>query len=367
MKLKRIVHIIPTLRKGGAERLVVDLCNELANNSEIEIYLVSLCDNKIEDSFIGEISKQVKYLSFGKGPKRSPLVALKIARFLNRIRPNVVHTHLSAIEYTLLPSMIWSKDIRFFHTIHSVADKECSNKWMKGIRRFFYAKSLIHPVTISGNGRDSYREYYNLQNDILIRNGRPALTFTEEYNQLDSKNSNKDNYLFVAVGRLDKGKNHILLVEALKKFNSISSKKANLIIVGDYRDKQIYQEIVNSIGKNSGFELVGPKSNVGDYLKLADAFCLTSTFEGMPISLIEALSLGVIPICTPVGGIPEMIIDNVTGFLSKDLSIESYFNAIQRFHEFSDKINMSVAAKENFNMHYHITVCAQNHLKSYSI
>ena len=51
----------------------------------------------------------------------------------------------------------------------------------------------------------------------------------------------------------------------------------------------------------------------------------------MPISLIEAMSCGLIPICTPVGGIVDMIKDGYNGFLSDDLSLDSYARALRRF------------------------------------
>ena len=58
---------------------------------------------------------------------------------------------------------------------------------------------------------------------------------------------------------------------------------------------------------------------------------MSSVVEGMPISLIEALSCGLVPICTAVGGIVDMIEDGQTGFLSYDLTLDSYVEAIKRF------------------------------------
>ena len=57
---------------------------------------------------------------------------------------------------------------------------------------------------------------------------------------------------------------------------------------------------------------------------------LTSTFEGMPISLLEALSAGAVPICTPVGGIINIVAKNI-GFLSEDVSKDPYTKALQSY------------------------------------
>ena len=64
---------------------------------------------------------------------------------------------------------------------------------------------------------------------------------------------------------------------------------------------------------------------------LSDAFCLSSNFEGMPISLIEAFACGCPSVCTPVGGIVNCVRHGETGFLSKSLSEDDYLQAVREF------------------------------------
>ncbi len=52
-----------------------------------------------------------------------------------------------------------------------------------------------------------------------------------------------------------------------------------------------------------------------EYLKMGDAYALCSSYEGMPISLIEAIGVGCIPVCTPVGGIVDVVHNGENGFL----------------------------------------------------
>ncbi|WP_449440722.1 glycosyltransferase [Pedobacter steynii] len=93
-------------------------------------------------------------------------------------------------------------------------------------------------------------------------------------------------------------------------------------------------EVVNN---DPYIEFIEGRHNVVDYLSIADAFCLSSIFEGMPISLIEALSVGCIPICTPVGGISQMIKHGKTGFLSRDVSVDSYCDVLKEALYHPDK------------------------------
>ena len=89
-----------------------------------------------------------------------------------------------------------------------------------------------------------------------------------------------------------------------------------LLIIGEGFDRA--SELKKLANKNIHF--IGIKTNVPDYLYASDAFCLSSNFEGMPISLIEAFACGCPSICTPVGGIVNSVKHGVTGFLSKSLS-----------------------------------------------
>ena len=87
----------------------------------------------------------------------------------------------------------------------------------------------------------------------------------------------------------------------------------------------------------SHVHLLGARSNPRDYMVAADAFCLSSLYEGMPITLIECLSVGAIPICTPVGGIKNMIEDGVNGLLAKGTSVTDLKDVILRFLEMGEE------------------------------
>jgi len=110
----------------------------------------------------------------------------------------------------------------------------------------------------------------------------------------------------------------------------------------------------------------GERHNVFDYLLNADAFCLSSIYEGMPISLIEALACGCTPICTPVGGIVNTIENGKTGYLSNSISDLDYYNSILNYLENKEEIK-----KEDLEKYYisrfSIEECVKNHLLIYNL
>lgn len=62
-----------------------------------------------------------------------------------------------------------------------------------------------------------------------------------------------------------------------------------------------------------------------------DAMCLPSIWEGLPVTLLEALSVGCVPICSNVGGIPDVVESGINGFLSSSSSEEDYYEAMLEY------------------------------------
>ena len=105
---------------------------------------------------------------------------------------------------------------------------------------------------------------------------------------------------------------------------------------------------------------MGERHNPLEYLKSADAFCLCSLYEGLPISLIEALGVGNVPVCTPVGGIINLVKD------SKDTTEEEYYYCLKRFMSLSDSNlkEMKMHAIDSYAP-YSMNTCAYNYLQMF--
>jgi len=361
----RILQIIPSLGSGGAEHLVVDLCNELTVQGD-EVILC-IIQNPFESDYgfyLLELSSNVRFISLNqrKGFSFKNIVALQ--KIINEIKPDIVHIHLSILLYTYFLS-IFNYKIRFYNTIHSLAEKTCSNLLFKTLNYICYSTGLIKVVTISEECKTSYQNFYKLENAALIENGRKGNVPSAKYKQVtDGINNFKqqvDDVVFIHVGRFDVIKNQKLLIDV---FNRLAIENVNylLLILGDWSFCDEAKELTKTA--NERIHFLGTKKNVSDYLFQSDAFCLTSNYEGMPISLLEAFSCGCTPICTPVGGIKNMIHDGITGFLSENVSESAYYDAVKRFLN-----NRSLIQKENLVIHfeelYSIEHCALKHRQLY--
>ena len=77
-----------------------------------------------------------------------------------------------------------------------------------------------------------------------------------------------------------------------------------LIVLGDK-----YHHWTDKLKGSQRICLLGLKENVGDYMAAADYYVMSSDWEGLPITLLEAMSMGVIPVSTPAGGVADVIKD----------------------------------------------------------
>ncbi|KAA2456752.1 glycosyltransferase family 4 protein, partial [Alistipes onderdonkii] len=110
---------------------------------------------------------------------------------------------------------------------------------------------------------------------------------------------------------------------------------------------------------------LGAKNNVGDYLLQADFFVLSSLFEGLPISLLEAISCGVIPICTPAGGIPDVINSESNGYVSKSFGADDFYYTLKRAFDdekYFNRIHLEEYFENNFSMRH----CAEGYFNAFS-
>ena len=159
-------------------------------------------------------------------------------------------------------------------------------------------------------------------------------------------------------------KNQELLFSAFNKLIK-QGYDAKLIWVGN--NKSFYA-LFNTLVPlmNDRVLFMGIVENVRDYMVASDAMCLSSKIEGMPMTIIEAFSVGCIPICTPVGGIRNMISDKKNGLLSKDTSVDEYYRTLKVFCDLTEEERETIRkqARTSFN-DYSIIRCANNYLLLY--
>ena len=138
------------------------------------------------------------------------------------------------------------------------------------------------------------------------------------------------------------------------------------VVLGDCLpvDQAIYDQLLSIKPPNVHF--LGKVDNIGDYLFQADAFVLSSIYEGLPISLLESLSIGLVPVCTAVGGVKDVVKEHI-GFLSGEVSTVSFTDTLKKFISASQiEIDKKrEACKALFQNEYSMEQCAEKYIKLY--
>ena len=138
-----------------------------------------------------------------------------------------------------------------------------------------------------------------------------------------------------------------------------------LLIAGPIANQQIFMEIQPFLAQRIVY--LGEITDAREYLACADAMLLPSIWEGLPVTLLEAISVGCIPICSPVGGIVNVIENEKTGILSKSSSELDYFKALQSYLNFNqaELEKMKIEMGQEFYRKYHISIAAKKYLAAY--
>lgn len=362
----RILEIIPQLSSGGAERFTVDLCNELSIHNEVVLLTFYSLDKY--GFYASELSENIKLVCLNKQNGASLGTFCKVLKFIKLSKPDVVHMHLRSILYCL-PAIFFIRRIKYFMTIHSDADKEADGLWGKLVRKLCFNSRLVTPVTISPNSQQTFNVYYKLKTSKMIFNGRnvcrsEVLVSNATAVEVAACKQNSTDRVIINLARINEVKRQTLLARVANRLYN-EGYLFTLLIVGNKRDEKMVKEI-----ESYGCPLVhmlGEKSNPLEYLKLADAYCLCSSYEGMPISLIEALGMETIPICTPVGGIVDVVLDGYNGILAEGLSEDDLYYALKRFLDLPDeKINEFKRNAIKTYPAYSMVECAQNYLSLFN-
>lgn len=122
-------------------------------------------------------------------------------------------------------------------------------------------------------------------------------------------------YSFCCAGSISKRKGQEIIVKAINLLSSEEKKQFKITFLGDGADKINLLRLVKANKLENQIVFKGFVNDVTSELKQSNGFILTSFDEGLPVSIIEALRVGLPIISTNVGGIPEMVIDKYNGFL----------------------------------------------------
>lgn len=306
----KILQVIPYFCFGGAETMCENLTYSLLAQGHQVTVVSLLSEQTVIARRMEAAGVRILYLDKKLGLDLSMI--RKLVTIMKAEQPDAVHTHLNVIKYAAVAAKLAGVKT-CIHTVHNVADKECEGPLQKITNNFYFKRGWSVPVALSPLVQKTISEFY----------GIPEAKIPVIYNGVDlSRCIPKDSYAsgsclkLVHVGRFNEQKNHECLLRAYCLFRERFPNSV-LSLLGDGERMEEMKALAAELGIGEHVHFLGAQSNVYPYLHEADIFLLPSKYEGMPMTIIEAMGTGLPVVATAVGGVPDMITHGVSGLLTE--------------------------------------------------
>ena len=292
----KIVHVVDSMEVGGAETLVSQMCR-LQRDQGHNPSILAVAN-------LGPLGEKLRAEGFTVQPdvgRHLSDSARNFFRIFKEVKPDVVHIHnpTPTIYASMAARMAGVPSI--VSTRHSLAAPPHN-----AIAELKYAFAALFCDWIVGIC-DATTE------NLRKMRSAPARKITRVYNgalpvvRVEQGQRPSDSvFTLVFVGRLAAVKNHPLLLTAFRQALS-SLPGLRLWIVGDGAERKALESLAEQLGISTQVTFWGQQLDVAPYFCGADAFIMSSKSEGLPISLLQAFSVGLPVIVTNVGGMAEVV------------------------------------------------------------
>ena len=297
---KTIVFVITAMSRGGAERVISVLSNHYVN-AGYNVSIVMLWHNHVEY----ELDSKIKIVDLSND-KIHPMMRLfsvtrKLRKYLKNTKPHAV---VSFIAQNNLIAGIACRGIntRFIPSERLDPSAAKNNALFEKMLRRVYAKST---ATVLQTER--VKRYFpeNVQkNSVIIANPISV----KEYAASDYK------LRILTAGRLNKQKNHEMLINAFKNIHD-KHPEFSLTIYGEGVERENLENLICKLGLQESVELPGNVPDIHKKIKNAYMFVLSSDYEGLSNALLEAMMMGLPCISTNCAGSDEAIQDGESGII----------------------------------------------------
>lgn len=302
----KILQVIPYFCFGGAETMCENLTYALKKQGH-EVVVVSLYAERTPISERMEHSG-VRILYLDKKLGLDISMVPKLMKIMKKERPDAVHTHLDVIKYAVAAAKL-SGIRKCVHTVHNVAEKEAEGRLQKIINKTYFKLGWSTPVALSPEVQNSILDFYGLG-----RQSVPVVYNGIDLSRCQPKVCYAGNTQLLHIGRFNEQKNHQGLLQAFQRIAK-AYPDCRLTLLGDGELRERVEAYAKELGIFEKVSFLGSQSNVYPYLQNADVFLLPSKYEGMPMTIIEAMGTGLPVVASAVGGVPDMLTDGESGIL----------------------------------------------------
>jgi glycosyltransferase involved in cell wall biosynthesis len=295
----KIVHVVYSLEMGGAEILVAQLCRlQRSHGHDVSVIAYSNLGTLGE----GLVAEGFSVAVLGEAPLAKTFI--RFVGELRRLRPDVVHCHNPAptLQAAIPARLSGAKSV--IATRHSLVAPPYDMKEEKAFN--FAARFCDWVVGICDATCDNLRHVPGAHKEKIVRvyNGVDPVEPAEPHA--------KGGFTLLFVGRLAPVKNLSTLIRATAlALPRIPGLK--LWLVGHGHERESLESLVHELGVAESVTFWGERLDVAGFFATADVYCMSSVSEGLPMSLLQAMSVGLPTIVTDVGGMAEVVKNSKAG------------------------------------------------------
>ncbi len=296
----KILHVITSLRTGGAEKLMVDLLPRLKQKGlDVELLLFDGTDTPFRRD---AEAAGIKVHDLGKGGSvYSPLHLFRLIPFLRKY--DVVHTHNSAPQFcAAIGSVVCS--VLLCTTEHTTSNRRRGWTWYASVDRWMYSR-YRKVICISEKAEDNLREFIGESRaEILtINNGVDVEKYASAPSSPELERIAPGSRKIIMVAGFRWEKDQDTLIKAMAHL----PENFHLFLVGDGVRRKECEALAAHTGVAERVHFLGIRSDVPALLHAADYVVMSSHFEGLSLSSVEGMSVGKPFLASDVDGLREVV------------------------------------------------------------
>ncbi|MGD1914087.1 MAG: glycosyltransferase family 4 protein [Rivularia sp. (in: cyanobacteria)] len=251
------------------------------------------------------------------------LSAGKMAQLIKKEGISLVHAHApfaGSIISSLAGKLAGVPVIIHAHSQNSLSSNSIIRSY-QNIMNYWTSRKCCHGIiAVSHQIKHAFiKEGFDSSKFHVVHNGTPVNNHKVDSNIHNELNIPEDIPVVIHIGRLCKSKGQHLLLQAAANLNQLGQEAVYLIVGNDLEQDGAYlqylKDMACKLGINKLVYFLGHRSDIPQLLALSDLLVLPSYTEGLPLVILEAMAAGLPVVATPVGGIPEVVIHQETGFL----------------------------------------------------
>lgn len=302
--MSKLLISLATLGSGGAERVLSVLSSPLADNFD-EVKCVLWEGGDVFYTFDPRIRIVSLPEQTGRKGRINQIGAFR--RLVKKERPDLILSFLTPFNMLVILSTIG------YRTKIVVSERTDPKRIFAGGKPVLWLRNLLYRRAVGILTQTEYaKSCYGGKLSEKVKVIFNPVTMTEE--QVGKALKTKKEKLFITVGRLESVKDQTTMIEAFGKFNR-KHPGYKLLLYGEGPMRQSLESLVRKLGLEDIVLMPGRNNCVWEAMGGAICFLLSSKYEGMSNSMIEAMCLGLPVVSTKVAGATDLIKDGQNGFL----------------------------------------------------